>query len=163
MSVKRLFFGQPKLGGSVVRRWMSKCRSRMCRKADCLIENTSGFTLVELLVAVTILSIGLLGIMSAIAAAQDTQARAIHMAIARDVAIKRIEIYRSNTSGGVYSWQAPFTSPDLPKGNKFTPTSAKYPDSTSSMLWRVAVTVVWPEGKGTQRKVYETLLYKPLH
>lgn len=144
-------------------RLISNCRSQVCRKSKCPIEDAGGFTLVELLVAVTILSIALLGIMSAIAVSQDTQERAIHMAIARDLAIKRIETYRSNTSGGVFSWQAPFTSPDLPKGNKFTPTSAKYPDSTSSMFWKVAVTAVWPEGKGTRRVVYEALLYKPLH
>jgi prepilin-type N-terminal cleavage/methylation domain-containing protein len=121
----------------------------------------NGYTLVELLVAVTILSIALLGIMSAISVAQDTQTRAVRMAIARDIAIMHIENYRSATAGSISTPIAPYSSPDLPSGNVITPTASKYPDSSSTSLWRAVVTVRWPEGVTTRSIAYDTLLYKP--
>jgi prepilin-type N-terminal cleavage/methylation domain-containing protein len=120
-------------------------------------NNNAGYTMVELLAALTILSIGLLGIFSAISAARDTQQRAVYMAIARNTAITYMETFRSLKSDKLNTVPASGTLTTLPAGNSFTCTTSKNVDK----LYLATVTVTWPEGLGTRSIKYETLFYKP--
>jgi hypothetical protein len=113
------------------------------------------------MVAVAILSIALLGIMSAISVAQDTQGRAVRMAVARDIAIDETERFRAMGSVSIAQPTPPYSSPDLPPGNNVTRTTSEYPNVGSDKLWRATVTVTWPEGKGSRTIRYDTLFYKP--
>lgn len=152
---------KPDPGGSALRGWLFMSGSLGFHRLRSSCGNDGGYTLVEILVAVVILSIALLAIMSAISIAQDTQTRAFHMAIARDIAIMRMEDYRSAGGDSIANPVTPYSSPDLPSGNVITPAASKYPDAASDCLWRAIVTVRWPEGRTTRSITYDTLLYKP--
>lgn len=135
--------GNPGRIGSESRRW-----------------DNQGYTLVEVLVAVAILSIGLMGVMSAISVSQDTQDRAMNIAAARDIAISRLETYRNLSPDQLGTIPASDTSTDLPPGNTIACSAVTYGGAGSS-IYRATVTVSWPEGGSTRTINYESLLYKP--
>ncbi|MEN6355959.1 MAG: prepilin-type N-terminal cleavage/methylation domain-containing protein [Armatimonadota bacterium] len=114
-----------------------------------------GFTLVEVLAAVLLLSIGLLAVLSAGSAARQTQQRAMRMAIGRLAAQSAVERLRSNQS---------YTLPSsdvtgLPSGNKISISVSSVSGSRSATkLTYASVTVTWPEGSGTQKVFYETYI-----
>ncbi|MCE5321929.1 type II secretion system GspH family protein [bacterium] len=120
--------------------------------------NTSrngGFTLVEVLAAVLLLSIGLLAVLSAGRAAQETQQRAVRMSIGRLAAQSAIEQLRSNQS---YT-RPSSTVTGLPSGNKIIISVSPVSGSRSATkLIYASVTVTWPEGSGTQKVFYETYI-----
>lgn len=120
--------------------------------------NTSrngGFTLVEVLAAVLLLSIGLLAVLSTGRAAQETQQRAVRMSIGRLAAQSAIERLRSNQSYTLPS----STVAGLPSGNKIEMNVSSVSGSRSSTnLTYACVTVTWPEGGGTQKVFYETYI-----
>jgi prepilin-type N-terminal cleavage/methylation domain-containing protein len=122
-------------------------------------QANSGYTLVELLVSVVILSIALLATLSAIRVAQDTQDRANHIAIARDIAISNLERYRWLKWNHMGDIPASQTSSDLPSGNAITCSAAQYPNGSSG-VYKATVQVSWPEGNGTRTVKYESLFWK---
>jgi prepilin-type N-terminal cleavage/methylation domain-containing protein len=119
-----------------------------------------GYTLVEVLVAVSILSIVLIGIMAAINVAQDTQDRAMNIAAARDIAVSRLETYRNLSPVQFGTVPASDISAALPTGNSIACSVASY-GGTNTFIYRATVSVSWPEGKGSRTVSYESLLYKP--
>lgn len=121
-----------------------------------------GFTLVEVLVSILILSIALMATLSAIDVSQDTLSRSANMAVARDIAIREAERLRSASSSYIQGLDGDdqYSSSDLPPGNQITRTASLYPDDSSESLWLASVIVTWPEGSSTRSIRYDTLLYK---
>jgi prepilin-type N-terminal cleavage/methylation domain-containing protein len=114
-----------------------------------------GFTLVEVLAAVLLLSIGLLAVLTAGIAARDTQQRAVYTSVGRNAAQSVIEQLRSNQSYTLPS----STVSGLPKGNTialFTKPVAGPQGGTN--LTYASVTVTWAEGNGTHKVFYETYI-----
>jgi len=119
-----------------------------------------GFTLVEVLAAVVLLSIGLLAVLTAGRAAQETQWRAVHLAAARNIAQSKIDELRATPFGSIISGTDQSTDSSLPKGNQIAVTTAKYPDSSEANLAKVTVAVTWPEGRATGKIQYESLIVR---
>ena len=125
-------------------------------------STSRGFTLVEVLAAVLLLSIGLMAIISAMAASRDSQSRARRIFIARHVAQGKVEELRAASLTDLTNLvgQAASTDPSLPPGNSVTVLVARYPDISEDRIFRTVVAVNWPEGRGTRTIRYETLITK---
>ena len=119
-----------------------------------------GFTLVEVLAAVLILSIGLMAVLAAIAAGREANHRALCISIGRSIAQSRIEQARAATRGSMLALNETSQNSSLPPGNTINVAVSRYPDDTETRMFRVVVTVTWPEGRGTRRICYETLVLK---
>lgn len=117
-----------------------------------------GYTLVEVLAAVLLLSIGLLAVMSAYQGARETQKRAIYLSIGRSVAQSRIEEMRTASFDSVMSYAGNTTDSSLPSGNSVVTSVIRYPTASETNCLKAKVTVTWPEGKGTRKIQYETLI-----
>lgn len=122
-------------------------------------KKIAGFTLVEVLSSVVILSVALLSIITAMQAARETQQRAQYMHIAMNATQSQIERLRSLSFKHI---SAPSTSivTGLPTGNTLTVTVNKYPTSSEGRLYLVVATAAWSEGKGTRTCTSETLIAK---
>jgi len=125
-------------------------------------STSRGFTLVEVLAAVLLLSIGLMAIISAMAASRDSQTRARRIFIARHIALSGIEELRAASAGGIAGLcgQTVTQDPSLPPGNSVKVLVARYPDISEDKIFRAVVSVSWPEGRGTRTIRYETLITK---
>ncbi len=117
-----------------------------------------GFTLVEVLAAVLLLSIALLAIMTANTAARGVQQRAVCQSVARNIAQSIIDQLRSAPIDTVSTMTFPATDSSLPSGNSIVVSASGYPNSGESNLYKATVTVSWPEGAGTRSIQYETLI-----
>jgi len=121
-----------------------------------------GFTLVEVLAAVVLLSVGLLAVLTAGEAARETQQRAVYMAAARTIAQAKVEEARSTPFDELDQLVVPPSSdPSLPPGNTIQVAVAPMTNGMGQPdpdLAQYSVTVSWPEGKSTQSIVYETLI-----
>ena len=137
---------------------MSGSLSRQLSRS--LRANHSGYTLVEVLVAVIVLSIALLAVLSAISVSSDTQTRAANMAMAHDIAVTHMEDCRSMTEAAILGALPNYSSPDLPPGNSVTVTASRYPNPGSTHMFQATVTITWPEGRGSRSVTYGTLLFK---
>lgn len=116
-----------------------------------------GYTLVEVLASVVILSIGLLAIVSSMQASRDSQQRARCMTIAKNIAQSQIEGLRSLPWAQVKT-QPDTSDPSLPSGNTISVTVSNYPNSSSTNLVLATVVVRWPENSGSRAWTYETLI-----
>jgi len=119
---------------------------------------SGGFTLVEVLAAVLLLSIALMAIMTADTAARGMQERAVSQAAARNIAQSIIEQLRSAPIDSIRTMTFPATDSSLPSGNSIVVSVSGYPSSGETNLCRATVTVSWPEGAGTRTMQYETLI-----
>ena len=119
-----------------------------------------GFTLVEILAAVVLLSIGLLAVLSASRAAHDTQRRALFLSTGRNIAQTRIETLRAAAFNTLPGLAGTTTDSSLPAGNQVQIAVDGYPNGTETNLYRAIVTVTWPEGNGTRKVRYETLIVR---
>ncbi len=130
---------------------------RIARKGARLL---GGFTLVEVLAAVVLLSVGLLAVLAASRASREAQRRASYIAAGRAVAQSRIDYLRSISVDGLGAKAGTTTSTSLPSGNSVVTGVAHYPTSSENNLYRVTVTVNWPEGNGTRTVRYDTLMVR---
>lgn len=119
-----------------------------------------GFTLVEVLVAVVLLSIGLLAAITASKAGQDTLARARCISVARNIAQGKIDELRSGSMDAILTAGSDTSDPALPKGNHVIVAASRYPDNNEYNLVKLTVTISWPERKGTRTVRYETLVVR---
>jgi len=119
-----------------------------------------GFTLVEILCAAAILSVGLLAVFSANQAARETQSRTLYLSLARGVAQNKIEELRAAPFDSLSAMTATTTDPSLPSGSQITGTVSAYPDDTAQDLRLASVVVTWPEGRGRRTVRYDTLIVR---
>lgn len=128
---------------------------------DCKARRTgcsAGFTLVEILSAVALLSIGLLAVLSAGRAARETQQRAVHLSIARGIAQSKVDQLRAKSFDSLPSMAGASTDASLPKGNQIVVAVSRYPDAGETNLYQATVTVTWPCSVGTRTVRYDTLI-----
>lgn len=120
-----------------------------------------GFTLVEVLAAVLLLSVGLLAVLSAGQAARETQQRAVYLAAGRIVGQTKVEQARATPFSQLDQLTHNGSDPSLPPGNTVNVVVSQYTNSVGQPdpdMERVSVTVTWPEAEGTRSVVYETLI-----
>lgn len=122
------------------------------------VNKSGGFTLVEVLAAVLLLSIGLLAVLTADRASDETQKRATYISIGRNIAQSKLEELRGESVEDISGTNNTSTDQNLPSGNKINVAVAPYPSGAEANLCRAVVTVTWPEGNGTRRICYETLI-----
>ncbi|MCX8052711.1 MAG: prepilin-type N-terminal cleavage/methylation domain-containing protein [Armatimonadetes bacterium] len=125
-----------------------------------LVKKRSGFTLVEVLSAAVIMSIGLLAVIAASQVARDTQKRALYMSIGRTIAQSRMEKLRSLPMEQLDAQAGTTQNSSLPAGNSVQTIVEPYPTSSEPNMRRVTVVVRWPEGNGIHTVRYETLIVR---
>ena len=113
-----------------------------------------GFTLVEVLAAVLLLSIAMMAIMAANSAARGAQQRAVNMSIGRNVAQSIVEQLRAAPVDSITTMAFPATNSALPSGNS-TSVSVLALDSN---IYYATVIVNYPEANSTRSIKYETLI-----
>jgi prepilin-type N-terminal cleavage/methylation domain-containing protein len=127
-------------------------------KGNARRRRSEGFTLAEVLVAVLVLSVALLVIIGAMAAARETQKRAGYIAAGRCIAQSKIEQMRSASCDKFPTMTGTSTDSSLPSGNTVQVSAAEYPEVDQQQLYLVQVTVSWPEGASVRNIHYETLV-----
>lgn len=124
-----------------------------------------GMTLVEILVAVSILSIAMVVIASLFPVAVNYQKRATFIQIASLEARGMLDGAMTNNYGSLNVGTTVSSVPELPSGNTMTVTISPYPTSDSTYLKLVTVRVSWPGSKLARylggMVVYHTLIAKP--
>lgn len=127
-------------------------RSRIARSPRLQKMNSkrSGFTLVEILAAVVLLSIGCLALLAAIPTARESQQRAVNMAVARNLAQSKIDWLRYSSYDTISSYSNTQNDSSLPNGYWTIQTSP-----VDANLCAAVVTVGWQELHGGDLKVYE--------
>lgn len=134
---------------------------------DCVSKRSlihGGFTLVEVLAAVVLLSVGLLGVLAAGQAARQTEQRAVNMSSGRIIAQSILDLARAAPYNSIASLAGSSSDPSLPRGNNVSVAVNNYTNpagQTDPDLKQVTVTVTWPEQETVQTIVYETLIAKP--
>lgn len=123
-------------------------------------SKNGGFTLVEVLAAVLLLSIALLAVISANSAARGAQQRAVGLAEGRNIAQSIIEQLRAAPVSSVAGMTFPTSDSSLPSGNSISVSVAPYPTAGETNLYKASVTVSWPEAGSTRNVQYETLLVR---
>jgi prepilin-type N-terminal cleavage/methylation domain-containing protein len=111
------------------------------------LSGRSGVTLVELLVTMTILAIGLVGVASMFIVAYQSQIQAHYASVATDAAAAKIEEMKAAGFGDINATTFPptFTVAGLPSGQG-TCSFQPYPNSTSTDQYAINVTVAWEGG-----------------
>ena len=136
-------------------------RRKMCgNSAGFRALDAHGYTLVEVLAATVLLSIGILGVMSAMAASRDMQQRATWICIGRTIAQSKMEDMRGASALSIDGITSTTSDSRLPAGNQINVTVTRYPDFSQDKFFKALVTVSWPEGKGTRVITHESLISK---
>lgn len=121
-------------------------------------SRNGGFTLVEVLAAVLLLSIAMLAIISANSAARGAQQRAVNMAVGRNVAQSIVDQLRAAPIDSITTMTFPAGDSALPAGNSIAVSVGGYPNSGETRLFKATVTVSYPEANSTRSIKYETLI-----
>ncbi len=124
------------------------------RRKLSTLRPRAGLSLIELMVTVSLLAIGLVGVSSMFVVGYRTQVHAHFASVAADLAAKKIEEMKSAGFNGIDGTSFPptFTATDLPSGQG-TITYAPYPDSGSQNQYLVQVVVTWAGGQGIEGRV----------
>ncbi len=123
-------------------------------------SRNGGFTLVEVLAAVLLLSIAMMAIMAANTAARRAQQRAVNMSIGRNVGQSIVEQLRAAPASNVTSMTFPTSDSSLPSGNTISVSVVPCPTPTETNLFYATVVVSYPEGGSTRSIRYETLIVR---
>lgn len=118
----------------------------------------SGFTLIEIVSAMALLSIGLLAVLSANEASRSTQQRTVHLSLARSIAQSKIEQIRAAPFESIPSMAGASSDSSLPSGNQIVVAVSKYPDGSENNLYQATVTVAWRGDRRTRAIRYDTLI-----
>lgn len=121
-------------------------------------SGNGGFTLVEVLAAVLLLSIAILAIMTANTAARQAQQRAVGLSVGRNVAQSIVDQLRAAPIDNINTMAFPTSDASLPEGNTIAVSVAGYPNGGERNLFKATVTVSWPESGSTRALQYETLI-----
>lgn len=125
-----------------------------------MLSGSGGFTLVEILVATVILSLGLLAVVSAMVTSREFRKRAEYATIASAIASAKMERLRSTDRGYMYTIPLLEQSSLLPPGNRITTWWTETAKISKDCLYYFEVTITYPEGHGTRRLYYEAVYYK---
>jgi type II secretory pathway pseudopilin PulG len=108
-----------------------------------------GLSLIELLVTITVLAIGLIGVAAMFAASYKTQVQAHFASVATDTAATRIEEYKAAGYNAIGDDAFPraFAVNGLPQGTGVA-SYRPYPDANSTNQYLIEVTVSWGGGPG---------------
>lgn len=117
-------------------------------------SKNGGFTLVEVLAAVLLLSIAMMAIMAANSAARGAQQRAVNMSIGRNVAQSIVEKLRAAPVDSITTMTFPATDSSLPSGNSISVTVVPLDNN----LFYGTIIVSYPEANSTRSIKYETLI-----
>ncbi len=119
-----------------------------------LSRSRAGLTLIELMVTITLMAIGLVGVASMFIVGYRTQVQAHFASVATDTAAKRIEEMKSAGFNGIDATSFPptFALSELPSGQG-TITYTPYPESDSTNQYLVQVTVTWAGGQAIAGRV----------
>lgn len=121
-------------------------------------QQNGGFTLVEVLAAVVLLSIAMLAILTANSASRSTQLRAVEMAAGRNVADSIVAQIRATPFDSCRAKSFPTQDSSLPAGNKISVSITGYPTASENNLLKAVIKVSWPEANGTRALQYNTLI-----
>lgn len=136
-------------------------RRKVCRNsAEFRVLDAHGYTLVEVLAATALLSVGILAVLTAMSGSRDMQQRAKWMCIGRTVAQSKMEDIRGGSATDIDGLTAVTCDSRLPAGNQISVTVTRYPDVSEDNFFRALVTVSWPEGNGTRGITHESLISK---
>jgi len=113
-----------------------------------------GLTLIELMVTVSLLAIGLVGVSSMFIVGYRTQLHAHYASVGADLAAKKIERMRAAGFNGIDSTQFPpsFAVTELP-GGQGSLTFQPFPGASSQNQLLVTVAVAWAGGRGVAGRV----------
>ncbi len=115
-----------------------------------MLNNKKGFTILEVLIAMLIISFGLLGLMRAISGGLMGSKRAHDVTIATLLAQQKMEELRNNSWGSLTSEsKAPFSDPNENFEYETTVTAG----TPAAYLKEVSLSVWWPAGASSQRCV----------
>lgn len=122
-------------------------------------SRNGGFTLVEVLAAVLLLSIAMMAIMAANSAARGAQQRAVNLSLGRNVAQSIVEQLRAAPVDSIAAMSFPTSDSSLPSGNSIS-VSVVPPAAGEKNIYYVTVTVSYPEANSTRTIKYETLIVR---
>lgn len=133
---------------------------RRLRKQSRRFTGGRGLTLIELMVTITLLAIGLVGVASMFIYGYRTQVHAHFASVAADLAAKKIERMKAAGFNGIDSTLFPssFDVPELPSGQG-TLSFVPHPNQDSENQYLVTVTINWGGGNGIEgRVVLQTII-----
>ena len=119
-----------------------------------------GFSLIELLVTIVILSIGLFGVASMFLYGMTSQQYAQYSVIATDAADQKLEQMRSAGYNSITAdnFPSPFPVEGLPQGEGIV-SWEPYPDAGSVNQYKISVEVSWGGGRRVGGRVlHETVV-----
>lgn len=116
-----------------------------------------GFSLLELLIAVTILAVGLLAVAGLQTTAIKGNSHGNTISQATSLAEDRIETIRNTDYDAIVFAPNPFIESNL-NGTMYTRETFVETDTPMPDLKRVTVTVSWPANNSTRRVVLQTII-----
>jgi len=114
-----------------------------------ILRTRRGLSLIELMVTITLMAVGLVGVASMFIVGYRTQVHAHFASVATDTAAKKIEEMKSAGYNSINATNFPptFTVSGLPTGQG-TIAFQPYPDAGSTNQYLVQVVVTWAGGQG---------------
>ncbi len=113
-----------------------------------------GVTLIELMVTITLLGVGLVGVSSMFIVGYRNQTHAHFTQVAADIANRKVERLRSAGFNSIndVNFPSPFAVPELPSAQG-TISWEPYPDPTSANQLLATVSITWGGGNGIEGRV----------
>jgi prepilin-type N-terminal cleavage/methylation domain-containing protein len=116
--------------------------------------NTRGFTLIEMMVASTILILGLLGVAGLLTSSYSKNSNSKQITIATTIAEKKMEELKASGFAGLPIVACPGTSAPAPANSSFSVSHCVASVGTDNWLKQVQVTVTWQGTKQISLSAY---------